>query len=253
MTIEEIERWSETLMAANESLPDQISAIGVGTALALALFHKSRTGQGQYVETSMLISNLYLCSDDFIRYEGKHDRGESDQSLQGTDALHRLYKAKDSWLFLTCPLEEEWKGLCHAINRPELITDYRFATRQARLRNDEWLTAILWPIFKEYSADVWEEYLLKYDVASSRADAQRSEDFLLTDPGVKEAGLVVDISHPSTGKMKRVSSAIRFSLTPGRTGAPHIFGEDTPNILAELNISNSEIKSLREKGVIKWT
>ena len=194
-----------------------------------------------------------MCSDDFIRYEGKHDRRDPDHSLQGIHALHRLYETKDSWLFLTCPLNEEWEALCHAINRTELITDYRFATYQARLLNDEWLTAILWPIFKEYSADVWEEYLLRFDVASSRADAQRSEDFLLTDPGIKDAGLVVDISHPSTGKMKRVSSAIRFSLTPGRTGAPHTFGEDTPHILAELNIPNPVIKSLRERGIIKWT
>ncbi|MQF82621.1 CoA transferase [SAR202 cluster bacterium AD-802-E10_MRT_200m] len=253
MTIEEIEKCSETLMAANESLPDQISAIGVGTALALALLHKSKTGQGQYLETSMLISNLYLCSDDFIRYEGKPERREPDQSLQGIHALHRLYEAKDSWLLLTCPLEEEWEGLCHAINLPELITDYRFSTHQARLRNDAWLTAILWPIFKEYPAEDWEEYLLKFDVASSRADTQRTEDFLLTDAGVKEADLVVDVSHPTTGKMKRVSPAIRLSLTPGRAGAPHTFGEDTPYILTELNTPNPEIKSLRERGIIKWT
>ena len=253
MTLEQIETWSEALMAANESLPDQNSAIGVGTALALALYHKARTGEGQYVESAMLMSNLYLCSDDFIRYQGKPDRLEPDQALHGLHALHRLYETKKGWLFLTCPLEEEWQGLCRAIGREDLITDERFASHDARLQHDAWLTAILWPIFRERSAKEWENYLDRYDVACARADAQRSEDFLLTDAGVKEAGLVVDVEHTTTGKMKRVSPAINFSLTPGRAGAPHLFGEDTPTILAELGVSLSEMEDLRVRDIVKWS
>ncbi len=252
LTMEQIEKWSEDLMSANESLPDQTSALGVGTALALALYHKARTGEGQYVETTMLMSNLYLCSDDFIRYHGKPDRLEPDQALRGLHALHRLYETKEGWVFLTCPLEEEWQGLCRAIGREDLIADPRFATRELRLRSDEWLVSILWPIFKERTAEEWEKCLDQYDVACARADAQRYEDFLLADPGLKEAGLVVDVEHATIGGMKRVSPAVEFSLTPGRAGPPHLFGEDTPRILAELGISQAEIDDLRAKGVIKW-
>lgn len=252
LTMEEIEEWSEKIMAANESLPDQNSAKGVGTALALALYHKSRTGEGQYLESHMVISNLYLCSDDFIRYEGKPTRLEPDRDLNGIHALHRLYETKEGWVFITVPLEEEWKSLCIALDRVDLIDDPRFQDHSARFRHDEALTAILWPIFREFSADEWEAFLTERDVACARADGLRYEDFLLTDPGIEEAGLVVDVEHSTTGKMKRVSPAIHFSMTPGRAAGPHILGEDTPNILAELGFSPQEIDDLRTKEVIRW-
>jgi len=252
MTMEQLEKWSEDLMAANESLPDQTSALGVGTALALALYHKARTGQGQYLETTMLMSNLYLCSDDFIRYQGKPDRLEPDRTLHGLHALHRLYETKEGWLFLTCPLEEEWHGLCRAVDRQDLMADHRFATHELRLRNDEWLLAILWPVFRERTAQEWEHYLAPYGVPCARADAQRYEDFLLTDQGLRDAGLVVDVAHTTTGNVRRVNCAVEFSLTPGRAGPPHLFGEDTPHILAELGVSQAEIDDLRAKGIIKW-
>ena len=89
-------------------------------------------------------------------------------------------------------------------------------------------------------------------MACARADGLRYEDFLLTDPGIKEAGLVVDVEHSTTGKMKRVSPAIHFSLTPGRAAGPHILGEDTPTILAELGFSSQEIGEFRAKEVIRW-
>ena len=252
ITLEEIERWSETLLAANESTPDQMSALGVGTALALALYHKGRTGEGQYLETSMLISNLYLCSDDFIRFKGKPDRLEPDQALRGLHALHRLYEAKEGWVFLTCPLEEEWQGLCKAIGREDLVTDPRYATAEKRQQHDEWLVAELWPIFKNRTAAEWETYLEQFDVACARADGTPYPDFLLLDEGIQEAGLVVDIEHDTIGKMKRVSPAVDFSLTPGRAGAPHLFGEDTPAILAELGLSQGRMDELRVRGIIKW-
>jgi len=252
LSMEQLEKYSEQLMAANESLPDQTGALGVGTALAMALYHKARTGEGQYLETTMLMSNLYLCSDDFIRYHGKPERQEPDQTLRGLHALHRLYAARAGWIFLTCPLEEEWQALCLAIGKPELATDPRFATPELRLRHDDWLVSILWPVFMERTADEWEQYLAAHDVPCARADGKRYEDFLLTDAGLAEAGLVVDVSHSTTGRLKRVSSAVEFSLTPGRAGPPHLFGEDTPSILAELGVSKSEIAELRAKGVIKW-
>ena len=252
LTMGQLEKWSEDLMAANESLPDQTAALGVGTALAMALYHKARTGEGQYLETTMLMSNLYLCSDDFIRYQGKSERQEPDRALRGLHALHRLYETREGWLFLTCPLEEEWQALCMAIGQPNLLTDPRFATPELRQRNDDWLISILWPIFKERSADEWERCLTEHDVACARADGKRYEDFLLTDAGLQEAGLVVDVNHFTTGRLKRVSSAVEFSLTPGKAGPPHLFGEDTPSILAELGISAAEIDDLRAKGIIKW-
>ena len=132
------------------------------------------------------------------------------------------------------------------------MSDPRFNSPAARAQNDEWLTATLWPVFSERTAEDWETYLIPHGVAVAQADKESYQDFLLTDQGAKEAGLVVDIEHKTVGKMKRVSPAIEFSLTPSRAGAPHILGEDTPAILVELGYGNTEIDNLRTTGVIRW-
>ena len=75
--------YSQRMIRSNEASPDITGALGVATALSLGLLHRQRTGRGQYIETTMLASNLLLCSEDAIRYAGKPDLPELDGDLQG--------------------------------------------------------------------------------------------------------------------------------------------------------------------------
>ena len=149
MTIDEIDAKSLELYRANEGSPDVSAAVAVGTAMALALFAKERTGKGQYLETTMLTSNSYVTSDDFIRYEGKPPRREPDRLLRGLGALQRLYRTADGFISLTCTTQQEWERLCEAIGRPALAADPRFADHEARATHDAQLMAALGLAFKE--------------------------------------------------------------------------------------------------------
>ena len=149
MTIDEIDAKSLELYRANEGSPDVSAAVAVGTAMALALFAKERTGKGQYLETTMLTSNSYVTSDDFIRYEGKPPRREPDRLLRGLGALQRLYRTADGFISLTCTTQQEWERLCEAIGRPTLAADPRFADHEARATHDAQLMAALGLAFKE--------------------------------------------------------------------------------------------------------
>ena len=120
--------YSLRILRSNEASPDITGALGVATALSLGLLHRQRTGHGQYIETTMLASNLLLCSEDAIRYPGKPDLPEVDSGQRGTGALNRLYQTAAGWLFLCTPTEPEWQQLCTAVGRAEWLGDPRYRT-----------------------------------------------------------------------------------------------------------------------------
>ena len=250
MTLDEIVAQSEAMLAANEGSPDVTSAISVGTAMALGLYHRERTGLGQYIETRMLVANGYICSDDFIRYPGKPGRLGLDADLRGTHALHRLYRTADGWCFADVQLEKEWPALCAALGRDDLATDPRFADEEARLRNDGQLVALLGLAFRERSSEEWERAMREHRAPCVRADVLEASDFFLGDPAVRENGFIAEVEQRLTGKMLRQGPAVAFSRTPARAEPAPGFGEHGPDILAEIGYSNEEAETLRAAGVI---
>jgi formyl-CoA transferase len=230
--------------------PDITSAVAVSTALSLGLYAREVTGKGQYMESSMLFSNCYCCSEDFMRFDAKQPRLNPDKELRGLHALHRLYEAKDGWVFLQCPKEDEWKEFCKAIDRQDLLKEPRYNTPVSRLTNDDQLIGQLAPIFKTRSADDWEDYLLKRDIMCVRADKPGVDDFFLSDPAVKENGFSAAVNHPILGKSVRVGPPSRFSLTPSRAEPPVLFGQNTQAIMADLGYSKTAIAELKAKGIV---
>ena len=91
--LDDDERYAVSLALGhcNESSPDITGALGVATAMTMGFLHRARTGQGQYIESTMLASNLYLCSEDAIRYEGQVPLAELDGDIRGLGPLDRLY------------------------------------------------------------------------------------------------------------------------------------------------------------------
>ena len=136
-------QYSQRMIRSNEASPDITGALGVATALSLGLLHRQRTGRGQYIETTMLASNLLLCSEDAIRYAGKPALPELDGDLRGTGALNRLYRTAAGWLFVCTPTEPEWRQLCATVDRAGWIDDPRYRTADSRCRFNDQLVAEL--------------------------------------------------------------------------------------------------------------
>ena len=149
--------YSLRMIRSNEASPDITGALGVATALSLGLLHRQRTGRGQYIETTMLASNLLLCSEDAIRYAGKPALPELDGDLRGTSALNRLYRTAAGWLFVCTPTEPEWRQLCTTLGRAEWLDDARYRTADSRRRFNDQLVAELATALQAQSAAQWEQ------------------------------------------------------------------------------------------------
>jgi crotonobetainyl-CoA:carnitine CoA-transferase CaiB-like acyl-CoA transferase len=229
---------------------DSNAAFAALTALTMALYHKRRTGQGQFVATSMLSGNMWAYADDAVRHPGKTPLPATDPDLNGTSALYRLYEAADGWVFLAAPRQEEWERLARALGRGELETDPRFATTADRAANDEALATALEQVFATRKADEWEELLVPQGVAGVAAYPGTTSEFTATDPVLRETGLVAEVDHPSFGRIIRHGLPVRFSETPGRLAAGCLLGQHTRAIMEELGYDPGRIAELEEKQAV---
>ena len=253
MSHQDLRRTSSILFQANEGNPDVSSALGVGTALALGLYHQKRTGKGQYMETTMLNTCLYAEADDYIQYEGKPERPLPDGELNGLHALYRFYRSSDGWIFLACVTEKEWRDFCEAVGRTSLTRDSRFATPEARMEHDDELVAELAPLFLERTAQQWELFLAEHRVACAELSQESSAGFAASEPAMRESGMWVDTHHPSLGDYQRYGAAVTFSECENRLGPTVYVGEHTRELLQELGYGDSAIEDLKDRKVVTWS
>ena len=252
LTMDEVLEVSRRLGRANEANPDPNTSMGVATALMLGLYARERLDVAQYLEMTMLCANAYANADDFFSYEGKPPRAIPDREGYGLSALYRLYAAQGGWVFLACPFEHEWRALCHAIGRGELLEDARFATPEDRARNDDALAHELSRVFASRPPLEWERTLVAADVACVQAENRGMYHFFAEDPHVRENGLTTDVEHLRFGTFWRHSPMITFSRTPGRVGPGPLKGQHTLSVLQELGYTQEQVEALRSRGVVDW-
>ena len=252
MTEEEIRAMSLKFDKANDGSTDHNSAMGNSVGMLLGLYARERTDRGQYVVTSMLGNNAYANADDFFWHEGKPPRRLPDPQGYGLHALYRLYPARDGWVFLACPFEEEWQALCHALGRPDLLEDPRFATGQAREQNDDALAEELGRVFATREPLEWEKLLTDADVACVKAEDRGTYQFYFHDAHTVENEFLTEVEAPRLGKLLRHSPVVRFSHTAGKAGPGVLKGQHTQAILRELGYSDDDIRDFKERGVADW-
>ena len=98
---------------------DFIQAMSGGVAMLLALYHKARTGQGQFVGSRMIDAGLTLHNEVVVGGKNVPQRPDVDSQCQGLGPLYRLYETKEGWIFVVAFQEKDWQALCRAIERPD--------------------------------------------------------------------------------------------------------------------------------------
>ncbi len=120
----------------NQTDGDANAAVAVLSAILFGLRHKQRTGQGQFLATSMIGGNVLAYSDDFNRYRGKTPVRQADAEQLGLSATYRMYEAQSGWVFLAAATQEEWVTAMAAAGRDDLVTESRFGSLEDREVND---------------------------------------------------------------------------------------------------------------------
>ena len=221
-------------------------------AVMMALRHRARTGEGQFVHTSLLSAGLFYNSDAFVTEDGRRRRPRLDARQTGLSPLYRLYETKEGWLCLACPGQGEWESLCRALGGADLARNPSFATEADRKSHAVELAEALEAAFRAKTADEWVEALDEAGVPCEVSSETASRDIFF-DPEALQAQLVVESAHPEFTAIRQSGHLINFERMAGRTfRAPPLVGEHSQAILDELGYDAGDAARLKEKGVVTW-
>jgi len=222
--------------------------------IMLALFARERTGRGQHVDVSYLDTTLSLLAATpnmrFFFSDGRvPKRGAG--FLGGSYPYYAIYETRDDKLLtIGCTEPWLWENFCKAIGRPDFVRFARKPDQFVRPANAEEEAARreIESIIRTRTRDEWFETLVKADVCVGKVYEAAEVPH---DPQVRHRQMVVDVEHPTHGRIKQFGIAIKMSDTPGtiRRAAP-ASGEHTDDVLKDLGYDADAITALRAKRAI---
>ncbi|MEV5961240.1 CoA transferase [Kribbella sp. NPDC051952] len=213
-----------------------VGDLGAGMFCALgivsAVHARTRTGEGQYIETSLFEAALAMSVWESTEYWAT---GQVPQPLGSANRMSAPYQAlrtKDGYLTLGANNERLWQRLCSALDVTELLTDPRFRTNPDRMTNRDELAAVLEERLSTAGTDDWVALLL--DAGVPAGPIRDYQQVLDEDPHVRARGMVQEVDHPVEGRVRVLGSPVRMSRTPARIRRhPPLLGEHTDEVLGE--------------------
>ncbi len=225
---------------------------GVMSAVAViqALYHRERTGKGQFVDTSIVNMGFLYNSSTFARLDGSGpQRPRLDAAQTGLSALYRLYSTADGWLCLAATTDAQWDALAGCLGDAQL-GEARFATAASRTKHDEELAGCLALVFASRAAAAWFAVLDSAGVPCEIEDADFPVE-LFDDPELVARGWVVSYAHPGVRWLEQAGHLVDLSATPGVVQRPApMVGQHTRALLAEHGFTAAEIDELLASAVV---
>jgi crotonobetainyl-CoA:carnitine CoA-transferase CaiB-like acyl-CoA transferase len=230
---------------------DHITAVTIVAGVMAALYEREKTGRGRQVEASLYRAATYSVSSDLAIQLELGRLASTRPRKRAVNPLSNYFKSSDGhWLItLTKRANEEWHAYCEIMERPELMKDERFATRGARVKNQEALIDALDEGFGKKSLAEIAAILDKHDMVWSpvQTPAQAVADRVSYDTGA-----ITDLKLASGRIAKTPGSPLRFpGADDGPKGPPPGLGEHTREILTELGYSQSAIEALIASNAVK--
>jgi CoA:oxalate CoA-transferase len=213
-------------------------------AIAMSLMNQRLSGkkEGRRLEASLMQGGAMRS---VIRLMAQYlERGAATR----TSMPNAVYDTADGQINVTMVRPQDWPPFCEAIERPDLLTDPRFATHEARGKNLDELYAVLRPIIKEKLTDHLAERFTARRIMNYRVNSY--EEFL-REPQVAATGIVSWLTQPGVPEpvpMPNIPGLPPFESGTARAHAPTL-GEHTREVLAQHGYSAAEIDALIVKGV----
>jgi formyl-CoA transferase len=219
-------------------------ALGVLTAL----LERDVSGQGQWVQTSLLQAQIFMLDFQAARWLMEQDVPKQAGNNHPTSIPTGVFKTSDGYINIATTGGKIWERCAQAIGAPELVTNPDYATAPARSKNRDALNAAISACTEKRSTEEWVNDL---NAAGVPCGPIYSVDQMFADEQVKHLGLAQEVPNDQNRKITLVGQPFTLSRTPSRMAArPPEVGEQTEELLSEFGFSADEISSLKAAKVV---
>jgi len=235
-------------MRAGIAVADSSAGLYATIGIFIALTERERSGVGQWVQTSLLQSQIAMMDFQAARYlvEGEVPGQAGNEHPYSTPM--GVLNTADGYINIGVGGDGQWRALCKALERPDLAASPDYATMGDRFRNRPKLMDLLNSVFQTRTSAEWRERL---EAVGVPAGPIYKMDEVFSDPQVQHLGMAVPCRHPARGGIRIVGEPVELSRTPARivsmTPEP---GEHTEQVLRELGFGDADIQRLRTVKVV---
>ena len=227
---------------------DKTAGMALANAVLAALFHRQRSGEGQFIEVPMF--------ETFAAFMlAEHLGGMSFQPPAGPAGYARLLEGgrapsptKDGHIAMLPYTAAHWLAFAHAIGREDLVASLELDDPNKRNANIQMLYKVVAEETPKRTSAEWMALCERLDIPASPL---RAIDELPAHPQLAASGLFQTMAHPTEGTLRYVRPTTKFSRSPAsvRTPAPRI-GEHSRELLREVGVTDVEIDALIRRGII---
>lgn len=233
---------------AGAAVADSTSGIFAATGILVALAEREKSGEGQWVATSLLEAQIALMDFQAARYlvEGEVPPPSGNDHPYVTPM--GVVETADGYLNLGVGGQGQWVAFCAVIDQAELAEHPHYATPEDRFAHRGALWDHLRPVF---AARTTEEWVTALEEGGVPAGPIYKMDEVFADPQVQHLGMAAPVHHPVRGETALVATPLKMSRTPpGVYASAPDAGAHTDDILAEYGLSPEEVAQLRAANTI---
>ncbi|XP_042636925.1 succinate--hydroxymethylglutarate CoA-transferase [Orycteropus afer afer] len=218
-------------------------------AIMAGLIQRYKTGKGLFIDCNLLSSQVACLTQVAANYLIDQKEAQRWGTAHGSIVPYQAFKTKDGYLVVGAGNNQQFATVCKILSLPELIDDSKYKTNNLRVQNRKELIKILSSRFAEEMTSKW---LNLFEGSGIPYGAINNMKSVFAEPQVLHNGLIMEMEHPTVGKISVPGPAVRYSkFKMSVAKPPPLLGQDTVSILREtLQYDNSTIRELMNAGVV---
>jgi crotonobetainyl-CoA:carnitine CoA-transferase CaiB-like acyl-CoA transferase len=216
-------------------------------AILAALAHRSRTGEGQYIDMALLDVQVAVAANMNMNYLIAGKAPKRMGNAHANIVPYQVFDASDGQFVVAVGNDGQFARFCEAAGQT-FHQEARFRRNEDRVRNREVLVPLLAAVLKQQPVAHW---MGLFEPLGIPVGPINDLSQVFAHPQVRSRGMRIDLPHPSSGTVPMVTNPIKMSATPLRyEAAPPLLGQHTREVLENAGLDASEIERLMAAGVI---